>query len=1106
MTDPLPTGACFFRLLDSGHTCGCQRFRPRRKPQSDATEDNDDLEECRCQHDACFHKNETPTTPARVAYRPGRSQPQQQSGPADTFEHRRARRENVNISMVTNHEEATLRRSMATMSATSGTTTERDPSASVTPSSGLLPAFQLRKPPLFAAPATSNAASRGSSLQLVRHQSRELSAAPPSDPLASSKTSDVKLQVSRLTEFAQSIKSHQMSQQDRLDLVEGLPSIIEELADKVELLDNDFATIETRHVDFEEKIENRHLDFEEKIRNEMNDRISALESFIRSQTDRKRRHRRDSEFEASSSIRGDRKRRRTREGSEVHNSFVRTTTTSFTTTTSTSTGLTQTSPPADRTFQKRIQFEVEQLTRRLTDVEKSAGPSIMRPWEIEIVMIPPSPLIAGAWLDGSSSAASTQFESSELRPSGPLAITASKASINASSTGSPVPRSFAPTSKQYLRLQSRGFIRRLHITGPTAKDVSLVIESEFGHLIDWCASFSASSQKMKSQSMSSSSSQRTARAFGSSTNPPAWQPLRKIYKQTVLEYISETELATPALWTVEYLKGNCMQRSANRTVVYIMPTQMAPRITWGDIQSLPPYVDESSPSLQDHPQPRKPLPSSLQEEKIWKFDRHLDGKSHASILESQRNSGDGAGESFCSLPFADFSKLEPNSLAEPHSSNASILSGNLTPTNSRNVVQSLQVYSIQNAGSQQPSQATPTDSNPLLQPRHAPNLNLRQHYQQQEKHLRNKSGSTVSTIENPRLTLHPASPAVHPSKQSKSTSSSGSEHERRRPSPADPPPPSPPASEPSRQLLRPTSDNTNRSRDRSSRSRSRSRHRSRVREGRRQQRQRDPSPPGAHSPPPTYVSSAAHSNKSFENSGTGKRRDSHTKHDTSHYQQHGQGKIQVKQEDPDDEPYRDGSIAIGSNFESIFGTYDDDNGEDSTQQSDSASESQDEGDDDDGDDDDMDAAATDPEDDDSEEDDDDDDDDDDGSDIEDGNNDTANQHDTISSNTNDNDTEPETSFSEIQQHTGEGQIRSQVFPPSAASGSGYHTLQQLSQAETDRDTDGDGDAVKVKQEPGEEQEQEQGLETGKPTVAAAAATAAGPSIVADSGNGEHVSE
>ncbi|TGZ81411.1 hypothetical protein EX30DRAFT_261902 [Ascodesmis nigricans] len=784
MTESLPTGGCFFRLLDSGHACGCQRFSPRRR-RKDSILDDDEHNECHCQHHACFHRTDTPSTPPPLLYRSGRSHSVQRGSLVDTFEHRvSGRARNSSVSSI-KHEDGSLRRSIAAFSTASGNTTERD-SKSVTPV-GILPAFP-RRPPLFSAPALNRAASRTPDLHTAR-QSRELSVVPITDSVAS-KTSDVRLQITRLADLTQTLKSHQMTQQDQLDLVEGLPSIIEELAEKIELLDHEIATIEARHVNFEDE-----------IRAEINDRLGAIEAYIRLK-EKKRGWKTDGKFEGLSSAQGgDSKRQRAIEQNDFGNSFVQTTTTSFTTTTSTSSSMAQYSQKMDDNFQLRIESEIDELTQRLADVEQSTGPSAKRPWEVEFVLIPPSPLIAGAWDDGTSSAASTQFESSEVRPPGSLAVPLKAPGGAHGRITGPAPRSFASTSKQYLRLQSRGFVKQLTIAGGTAKVVSNAIETEFGELLNWCASKSSTSQNSDSQGNSSNSSQQTIRAFepSGSVSPSPWQPLRKIYQQTVLEYISGIELATPSLWTVEYLKGHCMQHSKARHVVYIMPTVMAPTMTWDDIRVLPVYIEPNSPS----PSPdRKQLLSTTaaagtrsQEEWIWEFDRRLDSKTPASLESHSSVQGGSVPASYPSLPFTNFNNFEPSSL---FSRSPSPEHGTMAPKSpliqSQSELQSLQLYRSTKNPAFQPDHdehaavGTPPETNPHLQSRGSARLNHRQRSQKDEQLSDNNS------------TLFPSDPESPPPK------SKTSERRKRRPPQKteslilDPPPPSPPVSEPSRRI------------------------------------------------------------------------------------------------------------------------------------------------------------------------------------------------------------------------------------------------------------------------------------------------------------------
>ncbi|KAI5788491.1 hypothetical protein EDC01DRAFT_660327 [Geopyxis carbonaria] len=671
-TSTLPTGGCQFRLLDKEFTCGCQRFRIKRKRNKgkgiagaalDLEDDDDDeYDDCRCGHDACFHQDRSPT-PTSSMHQQQLQQTSQQLQFTDTpltsavCGSQGGRRLSVSTDV------ALMQRSMnPALSGMSGTTTERDYSSSATPSNtpaGIFkPVFlpehvrQSQRPVVPDSDATLQtttangkdtsrmANSLGSLNSFMHRLTDEVDSRIVSRPASSTSSTmwrgdlqEFKKQLKTLLDLSLNLRNDQISHQDRIETIEALPAVLEDLSEKIELLDD--------------RLDEKQYSFETRIENIIDDRLGPIESFMRSQSAKKRKRRqlRDRESEplenwsiVQGDVQGDEKRRK-RGNSDVINSgqphgLTTTTTTSFTTTTSTSTSFTSSALPTKTKMDElhAFQYQIDQMNSRLVDIEASGPPTAMRPWDIEIVMIPPSPLLQGAWIDSSTSVASTQYESSEI---GPPTTAMARSAIPPTGV---MPRSFPPNCKAYKRLFSRGFIRRLHIIGPTAKEVSVAIEASFQGLIDWCSSFTASQEPIKSprSDASSGSSQHTARNRRSSKH--SWQPLRKIYKQVALEYLPTSDISTPALWTVDYLKVNCMMRSRQRKVVYIMPTvPTSVHITWDDIKALPRF--------RDHDEVTGASVSPFADtEPFWDFDFKLD-----SIRTPQL-----AGSSFFSEPFASF--------------------------------------------------------------------------------------------------------------------------------------------------------------------------------------------------------------------------------------------------------------------------------------------------------------------------------------------------------------------------------------------------------------------------------------------------------------------
>ena len=708
----------------------------------DGDDDDDNEDVCRCGHHSCYHSGHPSPEPRSSAVRlqdplelqrasyvsSSAAGASRQSGTSTVVDNAAAAASTAIVRTDRSSANPTA------LSGISGTTTERDSSTSGTPRMMIKPPWTTKTaaqgpdhprhhhhphPPHLhshphSQPYPHHQAGRGNNTKQMSGQLQtalgverlQMSPVVLERPLSVSSNTSMndrayKEKFRKLVEYTNALSSNQMSHRERLEMMEVVPQALEELADKVELMDD--------HVN--EKVDS----CETRLKNELDDRLAPIESFLKAHQargeKRKRRHHSSrpaqvaqaaqaappgallvSEApEHSSSIRHDRKRRRRhdeRDASEMFNAQPPPhgiTTTSFTTTSFTTTTTSSFSSPAatsrhlpEHVTGLKVFSELEMLKSRLADIESVAPPTVARPWVVEVVLVPPG--LPGIWAEPGASAPNTQYTGSEPPSSSAQAQAAQAAQAGPapyyrSQSGSqqqqqqqrpartgPVPFSFSPKSKVYKRLHSRGFIKRLHITGPSAREVSFTIETNFADLFEWLASFSLSRASSRCLSQrgsradgspplplplapppvpppSISSSQRTAR--GGTRN--LWQPLRKIYRQAALEFLPSCERSAPALWTVDFLKANCMMRGTTRKPLYIIPrpsASVSSALTWDDIRLLDrPYEPDSEPDVGE---------SDDEEEAYWRFDPKLDAKplyadNHNNPNAGNDNNGNGNG-------------------------------------------------------------------------------------------------------------------------------------------------------------------------------------------------------------------------------------------------------------------------------------------------------------------------------------------------------------------------------------------------------------------------------------------------------------------------------
>lgn len=556
-------------MPSEGKILGQSEERPT--PDSDDDDDGDGDEECRCGHHACFHSFDSATIAATAT--------------ATTAAATAASRYSLQISDT----ETSLRldRSGANLAAsafsiTSGTTTERgysttEPSPSVVAARHLkgLPHHYHHHHALHAlqsscsvskshSQATTGRGDRyGDVLAGVQSMFEAIGARlidAISGGVGSSELAEIGVQMATMLEGVDELKRSSRLHHERLETVETFGSAIEEMRDKLELADDRANEVEEKVCSFE---------------NRFDDRIAPLEAMLRTSGE-KRRPREVDEDDSHP-----RKRRKCAEAVEEQTTM----TTSFTTTTSMSTSFSD-SRADDRTT-SRLLAAIQAHEQRLATLEEqriagleTAAPSISAPWVLEAVLLPPAPL-RGIWTDPTTTtggyessnpqSVSTSSDTQHRRKSTTSASSPTSSSSSSSSPPQPQPRSFSIDSRLYRRLHTRGFIKSLHVTGPSAHDVSTAITTAFGPLLEWCHPANA-------------------------TDAPSWQPLRKVHKQTTLEFLKPGETAA-GLWNVEFLRSSCIMRGRRR-VLYITPLLHTPHegITWADVRALPattPTADEA---------------------------------------------------------------------------------------------------------------------------------------------------------------------------------------------------------------------------------------------------------------------------------------------------------------------------------------------------------------------------------------------------------------------------------------------------------------------------------------------------------------------------------
>lgn len=198
-----------------------------------------------------------------------------------------------------------------------------------------------------------------------------------------------------------------------------------------------------------------------------------------------------------------------------------TTTTSFTRTHSTSTSFTSTSSCSTSTkfnqtaLIKTLSNQIGVLQQRLQQVEAVSAPSIERPWIVQVIVLPQC-----TWTTWRGTKEGDLLEQQRG------------------------PRALQPSGRAWKRLNSRGLIKCLEVTGGEYRDIERAIRKAFGAVLN--ALFETCEISTQQQS------------------PYDWSPLRKVPDQLALRALS-TEEMSKQFWKIDFLRGTCAEDLGSNT-------------------------------------------------------------------------------------------------------------------------------------------------------------------------------------------------------------------------------------------------------------------------------------------------------------------------------------------------------------------------------------------------------------------------------------------------------------------------------------------------------------------------------------------------------------
>ncbi|KAI9812595.1 MAG: hypothetical protein M1827_004584 [Pycnora praestabilis] len=302
--------------------------------------------------------------------------------------------------------------------------------------------------------------------------------------------------------------------------------------------------------------------------------------------------------------------------------------------------------------------QVEALKARIEELERLAPPSLSRPLLLEVVVLPWGQQLKGIWFNfdnfPNSSNRGCNSNMEEWTQAQSHASSRQESVQNSDSRGAGwdgesirrwadraddwmSPKACAPSSKVYKRLQSRGFVRNVSITGPASGDVQVALQTAFGDLMAY-----HDSSLVDREGIEYSREEVGHGGYLLQGLQAPFVPLRKIHKDSRLRFLSKPELFTPALWTMEFLNSSVIMRAAGgqkRLFVthrdaYVQTTSDSSiHWTWQQIRELPRIYPDNTKSQHSNSEVRE----ADAKEAEWEWDARLDPPLSATSSFSSKS-------------------------------------------------------------------------------------------------------------------------------------------------------------------------------------------------------------------------------------------------------------------------------------------------------------------------------------------------------------------------------------------------------------------------------------------------------------------------------------
>ena len=323
---------------------------------------------------------------------------------------------------------------------------------------------------------------------------------------------------------------------------------------------------------------------------------------------------------------------------------------------------------------KDKEAELGDIKGRLEVLESAAVPTLLSPWEVEVVLLPWGRELRGIWFSPDqpmhdSSKTTTQdseewTQARNLKPAqslqnlrntdsspnpgakGIFSDTESGWSSQAISdwaSGSTddwlYPKACGANNLVYKRLLSRGFVRNVTLHSANARDIQATLSHTFSDVMEWLQFTDRDEDQMVAAHPALKAS---------------FIPLRKVMKESKLRFLTPSEMSSSALWSAQFLAAGVVMRvSGGKRRLYVTQreayVQRSDEIgsswTWQELRQLPRYQPGQDSQMEGNDEYCQPVPEADAKEACWQYVATYDAppvsvqssfSSHQSVELSMR--------------------------------------------------------------------------------------------------------------------------------------------------------------------------------------------------------------------------------------------------------------------------------------------------------------------------------------------------------------------------------------------------------------------------------------------------------------------------------------